>query len=79
MRSPAKPGVSKDAPRAPAAMVRDGASRLLTMRSCRWPSSGSENHIFRWSFTRTALPCERGTSPGDFTATLQVTPISDLM
>jgi hypothetical protein len=35
--------------------------------------------IFRSSLTRTALPCERGTSPGDLITVLQVTPISDLM
>jgi hypothetical protein len=34
----------------------------------------------RWrsSFTRTALPWERGTSPGALTRTVQVTPIIDL-
>ena len=25
------------------------------------------------------MPCERGTSPGDFTVTVQVTPIRDLI
>src|SRR6185295_12127110 len=33
----------------------------------------------RRSFTRTALPCERGTSPGALSATSQVTPTIDLM
>ena len=33
----------------------------------------------RSSRTRTALPCERGTSPGFFTSTSVVTPIMDLI
>src|SRR5262249_45774342 len=33
----------------------------------------------RKSFTRTALPCERGTSPGALSTTLQVTPTIALM
>src|SRR6516162_7433191 len=36
-------------------------------------------YFFRWSLTRTALPWERGTSPGDLTSTRQVTPINDLI
>ena len=36
LRSPAKLGVSKDGSRVPGRMVRDGATRLLTMRSGLW-------------------------------------------
>jgi hypothetical protein len=39
----------------------------------------AQPEVFRSSLTRTALPCERGTSPCRFTAMSQVTPIIDLM
>src|SRR5439155_21889752 len=35
--------------------------------------------FLRRSFTRTALPCDRGSSPGALRATLQLTPSRDLM
>ncbi len=37
------------------------------------------HRLLRRSFTRTALPCERGTSPGSFSTTSQVTPTIVLM
>ena len=41
-------------------------------------SAGDHFVVLRRSLTRTALPCERGTSPDFLTATAQVTPIIDL-
>ena len=50
------------------------ALRVATIRSALFTFG-----VLRRSFTRTALPCERGTSPGALTSTAQVTPIRDLM
>ena len=56
------------------------STRPRRLTSARIQPNGRRQFAFlRWSFTRTALPCERGTSPGALTTTLQVTPISDLM
>src|SRR5512141_2199089 len=43
------------------------------------PNGGRQFALLRRSITRTALPCERGTSPSALTTTLQVTPINDLI
>ncbi|NEW97742.1 hypothetical protein DY467_13270 [Rhodopseudomonas sp. BR0G17] len=48
LRSPAKPGVSKDgATRSLRPMVRDGASRLLTMRGVVAATSPTASLILR--------------------------------
>src|SRR6185437_14216939 len=45
-----------------------------------WPwDSCCRSYRLRSSLTRTALPCDRGTLPGDLTTTSQVTPIRDLI
>jgi hypothetical protein len=61
------------------ALARNGERIFTTRKNGRSYAPYCAFGLLRKSFTRTALPSERGTSPGALTVTSQLTPIKDLM